>query len=308
MFIDTHAHLDFKNFNEDRDEVIARAHEMGVTTIITIGTDVATSKQNVEIAQAAKQTQAAQNAPQKTAVFAAVGIHPSDSDRATDENITKLRILVEHDRSSTKSVSGQATQPQADTAQADTAQADTAQADTAQAASQRDVIVAIGECGLDFFKNYHPHDIQIAAFIKQIQLAKELDLPLIVHSRGAETECVDLLIEHDYTRAVLHCFGGGLGQAQRAWQAGIMTSFTANITYPKNEETREIVKQCPEDMFMIETDAPFLAPQSKRGDRNQPAYVIETAEKIAEVRSTPLEDVATTTTKNAQTFFKLGST
>lgn len=252
MFVDTHAHLDFQNFDRDRDTVIERAKKAGVTTIITIGTDLETSQKNIEIAEKYR------------GVFAAIGIHPSESDTATDDNIEHLRQLARSAK-----------------------------------------VVAIGECGLDFFKKYKPPEVQIAALEKQIRLAKELNLPLIVHSRGAEDECIDNLLAHNYTRAVLHCFGGSLEQAKRAWGNGIMTSFTGTITYQNADNLRAIVGEAPDDLFMIETDCPFLAPQVRRGERNEPAFVTEVAEKIAEIRGVSMKNIAETTTRNARQFFRI---
>lgn len=250
MFADTHAHLDFKQFDRDRDDVVERAKKAGVGMIVTVGTDIETSEKNIGIAE------------KYDGIYAAVGIHPSESDTATDEQIKKLRELARNKK-----------------------------------------VAAIGECGLDFFKMYKPRDVQIAAFEKQVLLAKELNLPLIVHSRGAEDECIDNLLAHNYTNAVLHCFGGSLAQAKRAWGNGIMTSFTGTVTYPNADELRAVVGEVPDNLFMIETDCPFLAPQSCRGQRNEPAFIAEIAEKIAGIKSVSIENVGEWTTKNARNFF-----
>lgn len=252
MYIETHAHLDFDRFDQDRDAVIARAKDSGIDTIITVGANMAGSQKALEIAH------------KYDFIYATLGIHPHDALEATDENIKKLTELGKDKK-----------------------------------------IVAIGECGLDFFKNYTPREAQMQAFLKQIALAKTLNLPLIIHARDAGEKCFSVLQEQGAGQAVFHCFSGNLEFAKKVWDKGFYTSFTGSITYPNSDKIHEVIQNVPEELFMIETDCPFLAPQKYRGKRNEPMYVIEVAKKISEIKGMGLEQVAEISTKNAKKFFSL---
>jgi TatD DNase family protein len=174
------------------------------------------------------------------------------------------------------------------------------------AADPANKVVGIGEIGLDYFRNMQPKDVQFHAFRMQLRLARELRLPVVIHVRDAWDDALMVLKEEGNTDVVLHCFSGDMAQAEISWKRGYLTSFTAVITYPKNVELRSIVAAAPRDKYMIETDCPYLPPQHLRGKRNEPAYVVETAKKIAEVRAMSIEAVAQETTDNAIRFFRLG--
>ena len=166
-------------------------------------------------------------------------------------------------------------------------------------------IVAVGECGLDYFKAEIPHDEQKEAFRGQLELAKKVDLPVIVHNRDADEDCVSILDEFDGLGVVFHCYGSGLEFARKLWKRGIFTSFTGIISYPNASDLREVVKEVPDELFMIETDCPYLAPQMYRGQRNEPAFVENVAHEVAEIRGVSFEKIAEKSSANAMKFFGL---
>lgn len=163
-------------------------------------------------------------------------------------------------------------------------------------------IVAIGECGLDYLKVEVPHEMQKKAFELQLKFAQENDLSVVIHNREADEDTFEILTKYK-VRAVFHCYASNLEFAKKLWDAGYMTSFTGIITYPKAEELREIVKMCPNDKFMVETDSPFLAPQVWRGQRNEPSFVVEVVRKIAEIKGIDVEEAAKISSENAESFF-----
>ncbi|MGL5831150.1 MAG: TatD family hydrolase [Candidatus Altimarinota bacterium] len=165
--------------------------------------------------------------------------------------------------------------------------------------------VAIGECGLDYYRNLSPVEDQKNAFKWQLELAKKYNLPVVVHVREAFEDAFKLLDEVDYQRIVFHCFSGGMKEAKMAWKRGFVTSFSGVVTYPKNAELQEVAKLAPENSFIVETDCPFLSPQKYRGQKNEPAFVVETAKFIGELRGQSLEKIAELTTANVEKFFKI---
>lgn len=166
-------------------------------------------------------------------------------------------------------------------------------------------LIAVGEMGLDYHYKLSPIEQQKDVFRKSLRLAQELDLPAIIHSRDAAKDTMLLIHEENQgkLRGVLHCFGGDMQLAKEALDLGLLISFTANITFPKAIQVREVAKFIPLENIMIETDCPFLAPQIYRGKRNEPSYVVEVAKQIAEVKGLSIEEVAYQTTANAQRFF-----
>ena len=200
-------------------------------------------------------------------VFASVGIHPHDAKDANETTFAELSSL--------------ARQPK---------------------------VLAYGEIGLDFFKNYSPRETQITIFRRQLALDRELDLPLIIHDREAHQETVNILrAEGKRYRGVFHCFAGDRNIAAQVLDLGFFLSFTGSITYAKpgqETETHQVIRECPLDRIMVETDAPYLTPHPLRGKRNEPAYVRLVAEKIAALRGSTLEEVAWRTTDNAYRLFR----
>jgi TatD DNase family protein len=200
-------------------------------------------------------------------LYAAVGIHPHDALQATDAGLAELRRLA-----------------------------------------ARPKVVALGEIGLDFYRDRAPRDTQRDAFRRQLRLARELGLPVIVHDRDAHDEVLAILREERAGEigGVLHCFSGDLVMARACLELGFYLSFPGSITYPKNEAAREVVRSVPVEQMLVETDCPYLAPQSHRGRRNEPALVRHTAGAIAELKGLSVGDVARITTLNAFTLFGIG--
>ncbi len=252
MLIDTHCHLDFPPFEPDRDAVIQRAIEAGITNFINIGSTLESSIASCELAQKYAQ------------IYASVGVHPHDADSFDINSENKLRELA-----------------------------------------QKNKVVAIGETGIDYYRNLSSPDNQKQAFIKQIALAKELKLPLVIHSRQAEVEVMRILKAALPLRAVVHCFSGDKNFLQECLDCGFFISFTCNITYLKAQNLRDMVSLTPLDRLMLETDAPYLSPEGFRGKRNEPLQIRLLAEVVSRIKGVSFDEIADRTTQNAKNFFKL---
>ncbi|MBI5699982.1 TatD family hydrolase [Candidatus Saganbacteria bacterium] len=168
-------------------------------------------------------------------------------------------------------------------------------------------VVAIGETGLDYYKNLQPQEVQIAAFRKFLQLAQKLDKPIIIHCREAQDDVMRVLREENQgkMRGVFHCFAGDEKLIKFANDLGFLISFTGNITFKKANRTRELAKLIPLSQIMVETDCPYLAPEPFRGRRNEPAFVAYVAKSLAEIKGITVEELAMETTKNAKKLFKI---
>jgi TatD DNase family protein len=167
--------------------------------------------------------------------------------------------------------------------------------------------VAVGECGLDFFRDRSPRPVQRRAFQRQIELARELGLPLVIHDRDAHDEVLGILREQDagQTGGVVHCFSGDAAFARKVLDLGFYLGVTGTITYPKNAMLREAAAMAPRDRLLIETDCPFLSPQPKRGKPNEPAYLQYTIAGLAQAMGLPPDEAARAVTVNAQRLFGL---
>jgi len=253
MFVDTHCHLDFEQYNDDREQVIQRAIKNKITSIITIGIDKKTSKKAIELAE------------KFAIIFAAVGIHPNDSKDVDEEMIKKIGEMAQHKK-----------------------------------------VVAIGEIGLDYYRNYSPIDTQQKIFRRQLQLAIELELPVIVHNRNANEDIVKILIDEKAYKVsgVLHSFSGDLNTLNQALNRNFFISFTGPVTF-KNTNYDMLINKTPLEQLLLETDSPFLAPVPFRGKRNEPSYLKYTAEKIAKIKNISIEELAQITSENAKNLFKL---
>lgn len=172
-------------------------------------------------------------------------------------------------------------------------------------------VVAIGEIGLDFYRDLSPRESQFEVFKKQLDLAVELSLPVVVHCRQAHKEVYDILrawaraLPDNSRRGVIHCFSGDIGMARRYIELGFYISLAGSVTYPSAGELVEVARGVPLDRLLLETDCPFLAPQAYRGKRNEPAYVVSTAERVADIRQAPLEAVAEAAARNTIDLFRL---
>ena len=252
MLIDTHCHLDFPQFDQDREEVIRRAQECGIKLIVNIGSSLKSSLASVELAH------------KYDFIYATVGIHPHEADLFEKKQEDVLRKLAKKDK-----------------------------------------VVAIGEIGLDYFKNYSKAENQRLLFPTLVRMAKDFGLPLVIHSREAHVDTLAILKEAMPLRAVVHCFSGGEDFMQKCLALGFFISFTCNITYKKAENLRRLIKEMPLERLLLETDAPYLAPEGFRGRRNEPAHVKTLAEAIAKIRHIEVEEVERATTDNAKLFFSL---
>jgi TatD DNase family protein len=254
QLIDTHCHLDFPEFDSDRDEVIRRSREEGIEAIVNIGSSLEGTKRSLEIAG------------QYDFIFATAGIHPHEADRFNEAQESTLRAILKQER-----------------------------------------VVGVGEIGLDYFKNYSQPENQRRLFKFLLKLAREFTLPLVIHSRHAEADTLKILKEFSPVQAVVHCFSGGEPFLEDCLSLGFFVSFTCNITYKKAEGLRRLVKMTPLDRLLLETDAPFLAPEGFRGRRNEPLFVKNLAREIARIKEIELGEVARVTTNNARKFFNLPS-
>lgn len=256
MWIDTHAHLNFPDFDGDREGTIRKARAAGVAWIVNVGTNLEVSRHAVALA--------AEHAD----VAAAAGFHPHDVEQADARSLSALDELV-----------------------------------------RSGAVVAVGETGLDFYRDYAPHDLQEEVFRWHVRLGVETGLPLIVHSRGAEDRVLDLLEAEgaSSTGGVLHCFGGDEARARRAVDLNFHLGFGGTVTFRKSTSVG-VALTVPEDRLLLETDCPYLAPVPERGHRNEPAFVRHTAEFLARAAGEPLEALAARTTQNAVRLFRLPET
>ncbi len=167
-------------------------------------------------------------------------------------------------------------------------------------------IVAIGEIGLDFHYDHSPREVQRAVFRRQLGIAREVGLPVVVHTREADAETAEILEEEGAAEAggVIHCFTGGLELAQRALALGFHLSFSGIVAFPRSQVVQQVASECPLDRLLVETDAPFLAPPPHRGKRNEPAFVVEVARKVAALRGTSLEAVGAAAWRNHSRLFR----
>jgi TatD DNase family protein len=268
--IDSHCHIDGEHFDSDRDEVVRRAREAGVEVMLNVGTgDPRTDDFRRAVAVAEKYD----------GVYASVGVHPHDAklyDDAAEEHLIEL----------TKS----------------------------------EKVIAWGEIGLDFYYDHSPRDVQVEVFRRQIRTAKRLGLPIIVHSRDANDETVAILTEEfsgittnrepitDNVPGVMHCFGGTPEMAEKLMAIGFYISFAGNVTFKKAENLREAARVVPLDRLLVETDCPFLTPVPHRGKRNEPAYVVHTAQFLADLFGVEFDELAKHTTDNFLRLFSLRTT
>jgi len=174
--------------------------------------------------------------------------------------------------------------------------------------SKSDKVIAYGEIGLDFFRNLSPRDLQIRRFGEQLELAAELDLPVIIHDRDAHRETVEMLKGRGEGRGgVIHCFSGDYDMAAKCLDMGFYISIPGTVTYKKSDTLRDIVRKLPIDRLLVETDSPFLSPEPNRGKRNEPAYVAHTARRIAQIKGIPFEEVERITSRNARDVFGMNT-
>jgi len=256
--VDSHAHLTASEFDEDLADVIARARDAGVGTIVTVGTELESVREAIALAE------------QHPGILVVAGFHPHGADSVSREGITALGELAQHTK-----------------------------------------VVAIGEIGLDFHRDYSPRERQREVLRWQLALTAELGLPIVVHCREAHEEMLPILRE--WTRnlgasltspsGIIHCFVGDTETARKYLELGFYLSLAAYIGYPSSRYAHDTIRTIPSDRLLVETDCPFFAPQRIRGKRCEPAHVRDTVVELARIRGVTLETVARETTQNAQRLF-----
>jgi TatD DNase family protein len=262
VLVDTHCHLDFNSFDKDRDQIIARAREAGITRILNPGINLESSEYAVKLADKYPE------------VYAAVGIHPNDGSSWDAGSTSSLRQLAPHKK-----------------------------------------VVAIGEIGLDFYRDRTPHDLQKRMFQEQLSLAAELGLPVVIHTRESINEvlkilavwCKGLVGSRSMLKekpGVLHSFSGDHDAAGQTTALNFLIGITGPVTFRNAKDLQDLVIRLPLHDMLIETDAPFLTPHPYRGKRNEPARVKLVAEKIAELHQEAYNTVTDVTTANAARLFE----
>lgn len=251
---DTHAHLHFSGFDDDRAAVLARARDAGVRRMVTIGTDAETTRTAIALAE------------READVWATAGVHPHDAAESDEAALTDVERLAAEPR-----------------------------------------VVAIGEIGLDFFRNLSPPETQERVLRRFVALARRLRKPVVVHCRDAHAETLTILGEERAADVggIMHCFSGDVEIARRCLDLGLLISLAGPVTYPNARALPEVARFGPVDRLVLETDCPFLPPQGYRGKRNEPAYLVLTAARVAELRGEPLDDLARRTTDNARRLFRV---
>ena len=254
--IDTHCHLDMGQYTRDLNEVIGRAEQHNIRSIITVGTDEESSIKAVKLAQ------------QYQMLFAAVGVHPHEVESISSKTLESIAQLADDNPS---------------------------------------LVVGYGEIGLDYMKNHSPPRIQRQQFRSQLALAKELQLPIIIHDRDAHEDTLAILNKEapfDYG-GVMHCFSSNYEFARQIIDLGLHISIPGIVTFKKSQDLQDVATKAPLSSMLLETDGPFLAPEPFRGRRNEPHYILYTAEKIALLRDVDINEIARQTSRNAQLLFRL---
>ena len=254
MLIDSHAHLDMKQFDSDRDQVIDRALSADVRHIITVGIDIISSRNAVKLAA------------HYPSIFATAGVHPHNADNANKDDFEQIALIAQHKK-----------------------------------------IIAVGEIGLDFFRNRSARQKQIEVFTQQLAIAISLDLPVVIHDREAHTETVNILssFQRNGLHGMIHCFSGDYKLANTFIKMGYYISIPGTVTFNNASQIQDVVRKVPINKLFLETDAPFLAPTPYRGKRNEPSYIIHTAQKIAKLRGISFEELSYQTSKNVCQLFNL---
>jgi len=251
MLFDSHAHIDDEKFDIDREEVIQRAIDNGVTGIINVGASMESSARSIALAE------------KYEGIYAAVGIHPHDAKDALDTDYEQLVRWTALDK-----------------------------------------VVAIGEIGLDYYYDFSPREVQRSVFIHQLDVARQTNMPFIIHDRDAHGDLLEILKkEAKGLKGVLHCFSGSLEMANEVIKMGLYISIAGPVTFKNAAKLPEIVTKVPLEYLLVETDSPYLTPQPYRGKRNEPAYVKLVAEQVANLRDITMDDLAKATSENVKKLF-----
>jgi len=254
MLFDTHVHLNARQYKEDRDQVIQRAFEAGVTHMVVVGFNDETIPLAIEIAEKYEN------------IYAAVGWHPVDAIDFSDKDLLWIEELSAHPK-----------------------------------------VVALGEMGLDYHWDKSPKDVQDNVFRKQIQLAKKVNMPIIIHNRDATEDVIKILQEEnaDEIGGIMHCYSDSVDFLNECLQMNFYISLGGPVTFKNATLPKEVAKEVPLNRLLIETDAPYLAPHPYRGKRNEPSYVKLVAETIAQLRGISYEKISKITRDNAFSIFRI---
>jgi TatD DNase family protein len=267
LLIDSHAHLDSERYAADREAMLSRAWAAGVGAVLSIGI----GEGPAEMHRARDICREFDGRPNMPKLHASAGIYPHSTTQVDNSALSKLDALL--------------AEPE---------------------------VIACGEVGLDYFHEGAPRNVQRTGLIRQLEIAASRKRPILIHCRGSN-ESADawddlfLILEEHWGRTglggIMHCFGGGWEQARRSLEIGFLVSFAGNLTYPKAQPLRDVAARVPLDSVLVETDAPWLAPASHRGKRNEPAFMVQTAEVLAGLLNVTTDEIAAATTRNFDRLF-----
>jgi TatD DNase family protein len=269
MLIDSHAHLDSPRYSDDREAMLRRAFEAGIGAILAIGI----GEEAIGMDGALAVCRAFNGQPNLPRLFASAGVYPHNAAEIDAAHLAKLDSLL--------------AEPE---------------------------VIACGEIGLDYFHEGAPHDVQREGLIRQLEVAARRKRPILIHCRPKDgaTDAWDHLLgilevhwQSTGLGGIMHCFGAGYEQARRSLDLGFLISFAGNLTYPKAQPLRDLAARLPLDGLLVETDAPWLAPASQRGKRNEPAFVAQTASVLAGLLKVDEQELAAATTANFCRLFGL---
>lgn len=252
MYFDTHAHIDDKKFDETRYSVIKSAMRGELSCLVNIGSDITSSENSVQLAD------------NYDFIYAAVGIHPHDSQNVSYESFARLEQLADHPK-----------------------------------------VVAIGEIGFDYHYDFSDKASQSHAFNHQMELAKKLRLPVVIHNREAHKDTLDVLRHYPGVTGIVHSYSGSLETARILLDMGYYLSFNGIITFKNAHRTREVLQYLPHDRVLIETDCPYLSPEPYRGQLNTPNMIKYIAQAVAEIWGVPVEEVARITMENGKRIYQI---
>jgi TatD DNase family protein len=275
LLIDSHAHVDSKDYAEDREAMLRRAWEAGVGTILSIGIGEGPAEMQQALEVCRKFNAHADSGHGIPRLYASAGIYPHNTPEADDAALTKLDNLL--------------AEPE---------------------------VIACGEIGLDYFYEGAPHEVQRKTLVRLLEVAAARKRPILIHNRptkdsdDAWDDLFEILEAHwrqTGLGGVMHCFSGNYEQARRSMDMGFLCSFAGNLTFKKTQPLRDVAARLPLNKLLVETDAPWLAPTPYRGKRNEPAWVVRTAETLAGLLNVEKEEIASATTKNFMRLFDLST-
>ncbi|NLZ54739.1 MAG: TatD family hydrolase [Thermoanaerobacteraceae bacterium] len=237
MFVDVHAHLDDKAFDNDRPQVLEKIKETGII-VVNAGSDMDSSRFSVELAQ------------NYDFIYACVGVHPHEAAKVQKDYIEELKELAQNPK-----------------------------------------VIGIGEIGLDYYYEFSDRKLQQKVFLGQLELAKSLNLPVVIHSRDAHQDTLDILKKSVPSKGLMHCYSGSLEMARELLKLGFYFSFGGVITFKNAKKPKEVASDLPLDKILLETDCPYLSPEPYRGERNDPTRIPVIAKKLAELRHASAKEI-----------------